>query len=340
MAPRPSKMNTGRLPSFPGRFYWRHGRSGPVAVGWPKKRGKKISPKQAQAMLDLTNATLVMKYLDPAAIINATKLAGRGIVLPRDLLLMMLYGRLWTVGIADHGWVYSMASLIDMSALLDMFEQTPGSLLFRASDFWDGLPPGPEGYRLQMNAEGLPEWLLPPPVGSGFISGFSQVGFAPARSTTAFATKGCIVMPDQDIEISDIVYGFDANGGAQTIAVTIAHLDAFTSTAAIDAIVSGPTTPVSRPNGPGIYAVPPTVPTVLQGGEPYLIALSRTGGLGTAINHVLASFATSTGYRMNAPLELLPTAVLYNTVALSVAQTPSSTLAGFYWIWIEGLVQQ
>ena len=61
-----------------------------------------------------------------------------------------------------------MANAIDISTALDAIGQLPGSILVRTETQWIALPPGPVGWVLFIDANGVIKWENPtivcPPV--------------------------------------------------------------------------------------------------------------------------------------------------------------------------------
>jgi hypothetical protein len=82
--------------------------------------------------------------------------------LPRDFLLMQMYGRLFAGVLPDGKVMYSMASRQTLSESLDILSQTPGTILFRGPDYWQPLPVGTPGQMLAVAPDGTSfEWINP-----------------------------------------------------------------------------------------------------------------------------------------------------------------------------------
>lgn len=279
---------------------------------------------------------LAMKYLDAGTHENAAKLAGRGIVLPRDLIMLMMYGRLWTLGTETHGWLYSMATLNDVSILLDAFSQLPGAILFRNDDFWDALPPGTVGQILIVDNDGRPAWIDPESPGSGYFSGMTYVGNTIAQSTTAFATKGMIIRPREAITVERVGVGMTGLGTPKTIGVEIAHLASYSLTAAADEIVAPLTAGTTSKATVDLMDIELDAPVILEPGEPYVIAAAILTGIGTTVLNLFGPTAGNGRFQPNAPVDMLDSSVQYNTIGIALAQVATSSTTTQVYVWPNG----
>lgn len=136
----------------------RQGRSGQVFSTWPKPRGKARSAAQQQAQDDFRAACVIVKNMDPLFQIMAAEVAKTGALLPRDILMMSLYGRLGYIQMPDGRKLFSVAAYQDVSLLLDAIAQVPGDLLLRGDSFWERLPKGSIGDNLVIAPDGSIQW--------------------------------------------------------------------------------------------------------------------------------------------------------------------------------------
>lgn len=130
------------------------------ARAWPKKRGKKLHPKVLDRMEWFRQAQWATKYMAPEMYWKAAAAVNGSPILPRDILTMMMAGRLLAFERPNGSTLWSEAVRMDVSQALDVITDAPGSLLVRGPDGWISIPAGPEGYSLQSMGEGLsPEWV-------------------------------------------------------------------------------------------------------------------------------------------------------------------------------------
>ncbi len=99
----------------------------------------------------------------------------------RDIFFSLLSGNLFQFEFPDGRIVYGMGYLDRVSRNLDAVSQRRGALLRRGEEFWEEIPPGPEGSFLRI-VGGLPNWsiadgwtgglyLVYPPLVSGIYGG-------------------------------------------------------------------------------------------------------------------------------------------------------------------------
>jgi hypothetical protein len=133
---------------------------------WPKKRGPARSDAQQQAQDDFKAACVIVKNMDPLLIAFAEDVAKGAPLLPRDLLMQTLYGRLGYVVLTSGRKIFSVAAYQDVSLLLDAIGQIPGMVLYRDRDWWKSLQPRLENDVLRLNADLMPEWGPAPSTGT------------------------------------------------------------------------------------------------------------------------------------------------------------------------------
>jgi len=112
---------------------------------------------------------VLWKYTHPLyreALAETERLSG---IPARDWFTSALNGLLFVIETDDGRRLYSMSHRERFSRSLDVFGQSPGSLLFRGVDVWECLPPGNAGDVLTVGASGLPVWM---PGGGGGASFF------------------------------------------------------------------------------------------------------------------------------------------------------------------------
>ncbi len=127
---------------------------------WPQPRGPARSPEQANSQELFGLATVVTQYMDPHLTAFAVTVAKGTQLMPRDVLLLALYNRLFTLVRKDGTKIHSMASMQDVSSILDVIAQLQGYILVRGETWWEGLPPGNVDYVLKIGPDGFPVWGL------------------------------------------------------------------------------------------------------------------------------------------------------------------------------------
>lgn len=129
------------------------------ARSWPKKRGKKLHPKVADQNEWFRQAQWATKYM-PAKMYWQVAAAVQGSpLLPRDILTMMLAGRLAAFHLPDGRILWSKEVANDVSTALDVISDQPGAMLVRGEAGWQALLPGEPGLVLKTQGPGqLPIW--------------------------------------------------------------------------------------------------------------------------------------------------------------------------------------
>jgi len=150
---------------------------------WPTKNTQKKTPALTRAREMMSEASEAVKKMHVSQIVAAQEISynalGRGtpiqrngiLVNPehrqktqalwRDVLFMSLYCRLPIVIVTDEGEYRPVTSLYDLTRILDVFSQTPGAILVRQDDYWQGLNPNTPGLVLTLDDDGKPAWLAP-----------------------------------------------------------------------------------------------------------------------------------------------------------------------------------
>lgn len=136
--------------SLKGALYVREWRGKLIICKWPEKKGRNLNPKTRVQMEWFKNANLLAKYLIPQQQIIAREASSDTPLLPRDLLIAAMAGRLWSIVLEGGGQINSVAAASDVSTNLDIIAQTPGDMLVRGDDVWERLF-GPAGYIIISN---------------------------------------------------------------------------------------------------------------------------------------------------------------------------------------------
>lgn len=129
------------------------------ARAWPKKRPGKKHPHTAEQNEWFRQAQWATKYMAPEMYWQAQQAVQGTPLLPRDILTMMMAGRLAAFVSPTGRVIWSKAVQNDVSRALDVISDVPGAMLVRGPDGWQAILPGAPGQALVMPAEGdVPEW--------------------------------------------------------------------------------------------------------------------------------------------------------------------------------------
>lgn len=157
----------GRRSSNKGRAYSRISKGVEITQKWPKKRGKKLNPKTAAQMEYFRQVQWAYKYSDPMVQVSYAQAVKGTPLMPRDLFLMAVSGRMHAFVTPSGKKMFPMAAVKDISASLDVLAQLPGTILARNTDLWFGLTPGPAGQVLTSTGETTPPEYAAPVVPTG-----------------------------------------------------------------------------------------------------------------------------------------------------------------------------
>lgn len=139
------------------------------ARGWPKKRGKKLHPTTIDQNEWFRQAQWATKFMPAEMYWKVAQAVQGSPLLPRDILTMMMAGRLLAFTGPDGTTIWSRQVLSDVSDALDAITNSPGAMLIRGEDGWIALMPGAAGDVLKIPDEGgAPAWL---PDGGGTETG-------------------------------------------------------------------------------------------------------------------------------------------------------------------------
>lgn len=135
---------------------------GQVASSWPPKRKRYLSEDQKRTQELFLDAMHAMKAMDADMQTFAAEAVKGTPYLPRDLLLMCIYGRGPTIFFQDGTRAVPMAVRINISELLDNVGWEPGTMLFRGANLWIPTLPGSPGQILRYsNNNEAPVWGPP-----------------------------------------------------------------------------------------------------------------------------------------------------------------------------------
>lgn len=111
-------------------------RGQPRARAWPRKRGSPKNPEQAANVEKFSQVQKAANYVAPVIMKWANDTTQNSPLLPRDVLTMMLYNRLWAFDIEGLGWRWPLPAITEVSDTLDVLGDTVGDLLVRTPEGW------------------------------------------------------------------------------------------------------------------------------------------------------------------------------------------------------------
>jgi hypothetical protein len=136
---------------------------------WPKPQSKSTKQKNALQIDWFRQATHLCKYVDPRTQVTM-RLATEGTpLMPRDLLLSLMAGRIFAIDLDDGRTLYPMSAIKDVQAAIEVLGQRVGETLVRGPDGWQSSGTAPEGHVLTSQGENAaPIWQPGGGTGSGF----------------------------------------------------------------------------------------------------------------------------------------------------------------------------
>lgn len=194
---------------------------------WPQPRGRGRSPTTKEQNDTFRQAIWAAK-LTPAAIQADVRDAVKDTpLLPFDLLVSNLYGRLFSLTLHDGRKLYPMATRIEVSQSLDALAQLVGSLLFRGADFWEAVPIGEPGQALIVGADGTHyDWAQP-----SVITDWQTIA---SWSAAADGPTAALVTPDlTGFSRAEIIFDAVGSGvsGTRTVDFSVDGGDTYDSSA-------------------------------------------------------------------------------------------------------------
>lgn len=128
------------------------------AAGWPRHKPRRKSKEFQDSVIVFDAAAAAYPLIAPevrrqvaAAVVGTQWLA-------RDVHTVVMYGTLFCLTQPDGSTIWPMAATQNVSEALDAIGSLPGGIMVRTAERWLWLPPGPVGYVLAMQADGLPAW--------------------------------------------------------------------------------------------------------------------------------------------------------------------------------------
>lgn len=157
-----------RHPSQRGRLIVQTWRGKLIVRSWPRKATTEEKRKSEPWREWFRRAALLCKYVPAEDQIRARELTEGTPLMPRDILIAAMAGRLVENFYIDGQRYVSMSLINDLTELLDLLGSEPGTVLYRGENAWAALSPGVAGQVLTSNGPGLPPtWedaaAAPPP---------------------------------------------------------------------------------------------------------------------------------------------------------------------------------
>lgn len=127
-------------PSLKGSIVVDTVRGVPRVRPWPKSKPATPGTPRSRSIHYFTAANRICKAWHPRWGAYAWELTRGTPYLPRDPLLMAMFGRLFAVSMPDGKQWWSMANRNDVSKSLDVLGTTESFILKRGPDFWEAVP--------------------------------------------------------------------------------------------------------------------------------------------------------------------------------------------------------
>jgi len=121
-----------------------------IARRWPTDTASRQTPLRKQQNEKLGQAIRLAK-LQPAEIVNGLITSKwRKSYFLYDWLVSAAYGNAWAISAPGERTFWPVSVANEISGNLDVLEPTPGAMLFRGEQRWNGIPPGTAGQVLAM----------------------------------------------------------------------------------------------------------------------------------------------------------------------------------------------
>lgn len=268
----PDARLVARLPALRGRLVFRdNGRGTLVAQAWPKKRKRPLHPTTVEQSSRFGAVVKLTKYIAPDEYVASLSVTAHTGLYPRDLLVKAIYGKLVALH-QNQGRIYvPMATLLQISALLDLITNQEGQGLVRGPEYWE---PGEFG-------GGGANWDYP------IWDAFVDTG----TSTSSYAFKGSKFTVLEDIDVLAAKGSFTAINGA-TYRMVICELNGsnqITAVQASDDIVAD-----DNARWPRTFPLTAT----MEAGNTYAVMMGRTDGSGSYA--LPCSFLSTIGWHLPA----------------------------------------
>lgn len=177
-------------PSGEGRVLF-IGREGNLVVRqWPRARGDAQDENTMQWARYFGAVNRCFRYLHPREIDGWLSTTYRGLLYPRDLYTATNLGRGFGFLLPDGRCIMPDRSRYDLSRTLDLFTRTPGGVLVRGPEGWEGLDGDLEGFVLTSNGpNAAPSWK---PASGGGGSSLGWPFLEPCNPWTWTDTNGTL----------------------------------------------------------------------------------------------------------------------------------------------------
>lgn len=219
-----------RGPSYGGRLIFDTYRGAWRARAWPRPRKRRRTKKERHREELFALASTLTKYTFPQQQILAREITKGTPLMPRDLQVAAMFGRLFAITFPDGRTLYPMAARHDVSDSLDVLGQVPGGILIRGEALWEILTPGPAGQVLTSQGPGLPpRWST----ATGTSAGGGCTSLIPnANYADPAATQGNVFSPLFPMQIPR-AWAYLSMQAGERVKFSIIELDESTVTAVI-----------------------------------------------------------------------------------------------------------
>ena len=276
---RPGGSLPARLPSNHGKlFNARHMADGSIVIaGPPAKRPGKVSGWKLRQRLIMAWTANQTKILEPVMRQTCEELAKGTKWTWRDVATMMILGTYYAIEYPDGTLIqgYRMTQP-DPQFILDLVSAIKGAMLVRTDLGWEGISGGVEGQAPIVQPDGSIAWAAPQVLAG--LHGSWQAPMTGTLSTTAHATKGYVLTPLVNLQISRLWVRFNPVAGS-TYFARLWSLNTLTLATALTPAFTIPWT--STGDQQVVVALPAAID--LAAASRYAILVTRSDSSATAV---------------------------------------------------------
>ena len=243
---------------------------------WPRKQPTVPTARATENRKRLAYSSIASLYMDAHQQEFSRELARRTTLNQRDLLMMALFGRIGTIVLTTGRKLYSMASVRDVSNLLDALSQIPGTMLYRGANIWQPIAGGADGDVLTWQPGDIPQWAAG--AGGGASESFQLMPpIVPNIASVAFTTGNLAlrpIRPSQNMSLTGVRLPiFSLTATAQAFPVIYAANPAGNGAAGGTKAGQGAQVTIA----PGILSLPFAAPILLTANQWYWAGVAITG---------------------------------------------------------------
>jgi hypothetical protein len=271
-----------------GAVYVRQTRWGLVAQKWPRKRGVGKTPYDKFRQAEFAWVAHQASQPLPVEYDTAVALTKDTLLMPRDLLMMAMYGSALEFSLPDGTILPRFRDVTNNPQyVLDQVTDEVGAMLYRSEEGWIWVNPGNDGSVLFIK-DRSPFWGSLPFANGGPTSQRQIAG--ETASSSAFATKGNRINLTEQLFLDQVQAKIATSAGKNYIL----NVGKYVGTAVTEFLID-PITIVPSTSANAVLTF--NLPEVVQfdAGTDYFISITRDDITGSTSNGVYALNAASFG---------------------------------------------